>query len=92
MPIGGLKEKVLAAHRAGLGRVIVPRGNKKDLDEVPARVRQQMAFTFVDHMDEVLNVALKPEVESERTTVKAIRRTSRRGRREGVAAAPSPAQ
>jgi ATP-dependent Lon protease len=87
MPIGGLKEKVLAAHRAGLGRVIVPRGNRKDLDEVPSRVRQQMAFTFVDHMDEVLNTALKAEVQAERATVKAIRRASRRGRREGVAAA-----
>ena len=87
MPIGGLKEKVLAAHRAGLGRVIVPRGNRKDLEEVPSRVRHQMAFTFVDHMDDVLNVALKPEIQAERATVKAIRRTSRRSRREGVAAA-----
>jgi ATP-dependent Lon protease len=86
MPIGGLKEKVLAAHRAGLTRVVIPRDNRKDLDEVPQRVRRQMAFTFVDHMDQVLNAALKSEVRKERPEVKAVRRNGRRPRDQVAAA------
>jgi ATP-dependent Lon protease len=88
MPIGGLKEKVLAAHRAGLTRIIAPQGNRRDLEEIPARVRKDITFTFVDHMDQVLNIALKREIRPERNEVKAMRRTTRRVR-DGVAAAPS---
>jgi ATP-dependent Lon protease len=87
LPIGGLKEKVLAAHRAGLRRVIAPRENRRDLDEIPARVRSQVTFTFVDHMDQVLNAALKREVQPERSDVKPFRRNARRAADE-VAAAP----
>jgi ATP-dependent Lon protease len=58
LPIGGLKEKVLAAHRAGIDTVIIPAENKKDLDEVPANVKRKMKFIFVSHMDEVLGEAL----------------------------------
>jgi ATP-dependent Lon protease len=86
LPIGGLKEKVLAASRAGLTHVIAPRDNRRDLDEIPPRVRRDIAFTFVDHMDQVLNTALKREVQPERTEVKPLRRTSRRAQ-DGVAAA-----
>jgi ATP-dependent Lon protease len=86
LPIGGLKEKVLAAHRAGLTRVLVPRENRRDIDEIPARVRKDVNFTFVDHMDQVLNAALKREIRPERADVKPMRRAAKR-RSEGVAAA-----
>jgi len=86
LPIGGLKEKVLAAHRAGLTQIVAPRDNKRDLEEIPARVRKDITFTFVDHMDQVLNLALKREVQVERSEVKPLRRATRRSR-EGVAAA-----
>jgi ATP-dependent Lon protease len=61
LPIGGLKEKVLAAHRAGLKTVLLPKQNKKDLVEIPKRVRRDLKFVFVERMDEVLPVALLPE-------------------------------
>ncbi|HGE70122.1 TPA: endopeptidase La [Candidatus Poribacteria bacterium] len=58
MPIGGVKEKVLAAHRAGMTEVILPLKNKKDIDEIPEEVRNVMTFHTVDSMDEVLDIAL----------------------------------
>jgi len=54
LPIGGLKEKVLAARRAGLKRVIVPRGNQKDLRDLPEDVRKEMEFIFADRVEDVL--------------------------------------
>jgi ATP-dependent Lon protease len=58
LEIGGVKEKVLAAYRAGLRSVILPRGNERDLREVPADVREKITFHFVDRMDDVLRIAL----------------------------------
>ena len=58
LPIGGLKNKVLAAHRAGLKTIILPNDNEKDLEEVPQQVREQLRFVSVGHMDEVLKEAL----------------------------------
>jgi ATP-dependent Lon protease len=58
LEIGGVKEKTLAAYRAGLRQVILPTGNKRDLREVPADVREGMTFHFVDRMDEVFDLAL----------------------------------
>jgi ATP-dependent Lon protease len=58
LPIGGLKQKVLAAARAGLKTVILPRHNEKDLDDLPEEVRGKMTFILVDTMDEVLKAAL----------------------------------
>ncbi|HHU30950.1 MAG TPA: endopeptidase La [Firmicutes bacterium] len=59
LPIGGLKEKVLAAHRAGIKTIILPVDNKKDLAEIPENVRKRLEFVFVEHMDEVLQYAIK---------------------------------
>jgi ATP-dependent Lon protease len=62
LEIGGVKEKVLSAYRSGLREVILPKSNEKDLRDVPDEVRKNMAFTFVERMDEVLHVALLPPV------------------------------
>jgi ATP-dependent Lon protease len=59
LPIGGLKEKILAAKRAGLKRVIIPKRNQKDLDEVPKQIRRGLEFIFVETMDDVLPAALR---------------------------------
>jgi ATP-dependent Lon protease len=59
LPIGGLKEKVLAAHRAGIKRVIIPERNKPDLDEVPKEVQDELEFVPVSRMDQVLEAALE---------------------------------
>ena len=62
LPIGGLKEKVLAAHRAGLKTVLLPQQNKKDMIEIPRQVKRDLKFIFVSRMDEVLPVALLPDM------------------------------
>lgn len=58
LPIGGLKEKSLAAHRAGIYEVIVPFENERDLEEIPEQVKSAMTFHLVKHMDQVLPLAL----------------------------------
>ncbi|MCL6474964.1 MAG: endopeptidase La [Firmicutes bacterium] len=58
LPIGGVKEKVLAAHRAGIRVVILPEENRRDMDEIPQQVLNDIEFRFVRHMDEVLQIAL----------------------------------
>ena len=59
LPIGGLKEKTLAAKRMGIRRVILPKRNKKDLEDIPKYIKQDMEFIFADSMEQVLKVALK---------------------------------
>ncbi len=58
LEIGGVKEKVIAAHRAGISTVILPKNNKKDLEDIPKSVSTDLKFHFVEHMDEVLKLAL----------------------------------
>jgi ATP-dependent Lon protease len=58
LPVGGIKEKVLAANRAGIKKVLLPVENKKDLAEIPESVKRKLEFVFVEHMDEVLEHAL----------------------------------
>ena len=66
LPIGGVKEKVLAAHRAGIKVVILPEENRKDLEEdVPEKVRKVMEFHFVSRIEEVLKLALLPLAHSD---------------------------
>ncbi|XP_054055828.1 lon protease homolog 2, peroxisomal isoform X2 [Rissa tridactyla] len=69
LPVGGIKDKVLAAHRAGLKRIIIPQRNEKDLEEIAVNVRQDLTFVLASCLDEVLNAAfdggfaVKPRVE-----------------------------
>ena len=58
LPVGGVRDKILAAHRAGIRTVILPAKNRKDLEEVPDTVRKDVKLVFADHMDKVLNTAL----------------------------------
>ena len=60
LPIGGVKQKVLAAHRAGLTEVIVPQRNEVDLDDVPETIRNEMTFHVVEDIGQVLEKALEP--------------------------------
>jgi len=59
LPVGGIKEKVLAATRAGIKTVILPRKNEKDLEEIPERIRNEIHFLFIQRMDEAIGLALK---------------------------------
>lgn len=61
LPIGGLKEKVLGAHRAGIKHIILPKANEADIEDIPDEVRQQLTFHPVETLTEVLKVALEPE-------------------------------
>ena len=58
LPIGGLKEKSLAAHRSGISTVIIPKGNVKDLEDIPQTVKEAMKFVPVERVTQVLDVAL----------------------------------
>jgi ATP-dependent Lon protease len=74
LPIGGLKEKLLAAHRAGIFEAVLPRANEKDLADLPENLRSVMKLHFVDQMDEVLKIALEgplPELREETPEVLA---------------------
>jgi ATP-dependent Lon protease len=65
LPIGGVKEKVLGAHRAGIKHVILPKANEADIDDVPEEVRRELTFHTVESLEEVLRIALVPEKDAE---------------------------
>ena len=70
LPVGGIKEKVLAAHRAGIRTLLLPKENKRDYTEIPENVRQNLDFVWVEHLDEVLDKALIREERSGECTGK----------------------
>ncbi|MDA8078940.1 MAG: endopeptidase La [Nitrospiraceae bacterium] len=70
LPIGGLKEKTLAAKRMGIRKVIIPKRNKKDLEEIPKYIKKDMEFVYAESMDQVLKVALKNPKKAEKKTKK----------------------
>lgn len=72
LPVGGIRDKVLAAQRAGIRTVVLPKQNGVDLDEVPATIRQRLNFVLVDHMDEVLRAVLGPK--AKRPAKKRVRK------------------
>jgi len=75
LPIGGVKEKILAAHRAGVSTIILPRKNEKDLSEIPPRIREDLKVRLVDSMDEILPIALtKPMPLKRKKAVKPVRK------------------
>ncbi|MBW3566419.1 MAG: endopeptidase La [Proteobacteria bacterium] len=68
MPVGGIKEKVLAAHRAGIKSVMLPARNKRDFEEIPQRAREELEFVWLEHVEQALDHALSREPETERRT------------------------
>jgi ATP-dependent Lon protease len=60
LPVGGVKEKLLAAHRIGITTVILPRENEKDLADIPKNILESLTVELVEHIDEVLKIALVP--------------------------------
>jgi ATP-dependent Lon protease len=78
LPVGGIKEKALGAHRAGIYTVLIPRRNEGDLDELPPELKEAMTFVPVDNVDAVLDIALKPGPQP----VNGATRVPRRSRRE----------
>lgn len=72
LPIGGLKEKIMAAHRAGSTTVILPNKNKNDLIEVPKDVQRGVQFVFVDDMSQVLPVALADKIAGETLAARVV--------------------
>ena len=71
LPIGGVRDKVLAAHRAGIKTVLLPGENEKDLEDIPEHVRSDLRFVFVEHMDQILNEALIPKTVEEKVELVA---------------------
>jgi len=60
LPVGGIKEKVVAAHRAGLKRIMLPARNRKDFDDIPEEVRSELTFVWLERVDDAVKAALEP--------------------------------
>lgn len=84
LPVGGVREKILAAHRAGLRVILLPDKNKKDLVEVPKKVLDDLNIILVRHMDDVLKVALHEEQTLENRTIKKIKELIRKEKEEEI--------
>jgi len=67
LPVGGIKDKVLAAYRAGIRTILLPAWNKKDLEDIPANVQKNISFHFVNDMMDVVNLALEPVKEKKQS-------------------------
>jgi len=79
LPIGGLKEKTLAAKRMGIKKIIVPKRNRKDLEDIPKYIKKDMEFVFAETMDDVLKVALKKaDSRKHRSAVKSHKSLSKK--------------
>ena len=76
LEVGGVKEKVIAAHRAGIKNVILPKNNKKDLEDIPKSVLDDLTFHFVEHMDEVLKFALAKEADQPKAISHPVRQAA----------------
>ncbi len=85
LPVGGIRDKVLAAQRAGVRTVVLPRQNEVDLEEVPAAIRKSLRFVLVDHIDEVLRAVLGPKAKRGASAAKKpARKSATRSRRRTV--------
>jgi ATP-dependent Lon protease len=73
LPVGGIKEKVLAAHRAGLKVVILPKQNEKDLEDIPQEVCKSLRFVLAERVDDVFEAALMPSRQKQRSPAKERR-------------------
>jgi ATP-dependent Lon protease len=80
LPIGGLKEKALGALRGKVFTVVIPEKNRKDLVDIPPNVKRRLKFVMVQHMDEVLNIALEPPPPKKRKSAAKSRSTGKRRR------------
>ena len=82
LPIGGVREKILAAHRSGLKTVLLPEKNKKDLTEVPKKVLGDIKIIYVRHMDEVIKFTLEVDSDTENPTIKKVKSLIQKERQE----------
>ncbi len=73
LPVGGIKEKVVAAQRAGLTRVMLPARNRKDFEDIPEQARQQLEFVWLERVDEAVSSALEPATD-EQASERPVRR------------------
>ena len=76
LPVGGIKEKIIAAHRAGIKTILLPKRNEKDLEEIDKSIRKELTFTFASMIDDVLREALDSDTSKQKSASK--KRTSRK--------------